>query len=117
MIDVDFFKLYNDAYGHQLGDDCLTRIARALRIGLNRAGDFIGRYGGEEFVAILPNVDTEAAREHGKRLCEYVRELAIPHSGSVVAGDRHGKHRLRSHGANAGPDANHHCRRCRSGAV
>ena len=85
MIDVDFFKLYNDAYGHQLGDDCLTRIARALRIGLNRAGDFIGRYGGEEFVAILPNVDTEAARDHGKRLCEYVRELAIPHSGSVVA--------------------------------
>jgi diguanylate cyclase (GGDEF)-like protein len=85
MIDVDAFKSYNDAKGHQSGDDCLTRVAAALQTGLLRAGDFIGRYGGDEFVVILPNADGESARAHAARLRERVRELSLPHPASPVA--------------------------------
>ena len=85
MIDVDSFKAYNDEYGHQQGDDCLTRVARALQGGLLRASDFVARYGGEEFVVILPNAGETAARNQAERLCDRVRALAIPHAQSVVA--------------------------------
>jgi len=57
MIDIDFFKQFNDNYGHGLGDECLKHVAAALRGCVQRPGDFIARYGGEEFVAILPATD------------------------------------------------------------
>ncbi len=79
MVDVDFFKEYNDAFGHQAGDVCLGRVAAALQGALQRACDFIARYGGEEFVVILPNCDLQAARAHAERLCQAVRELQVPH--------------------------------------
>ena len=85
MIDVDFFKAYNDEYGHQRGDECLRSLAGALQSGLLRAADFVGRYGGEEFVVILPDANAELARAQGERLCERVRELAISHERSAAA--------------------------------
>ena len=85
MIDVDAFKSYNDEYGHQRGDECLVQTVAALQSGLSRAGDFLGRYGGEEFVAILPNATAEVARMQAERLCDRVRALAIPHGKSAVA--------------------------------
>jgi diguanylate cyclase (GGDEF)-like protein len=85
MIDVDFFKAYNDAYGHQAGDDALAAVANVLRNSLGRAGDFAGRYGGEEFVIILPRTDLEAARMIGERLRREVQELAVEHKKSGVA--------------------------------
>ena len=85
MIDVDSFKSYNDEYGHQKGDSCLSMIAAALQSGLLRAGDFVGRYGGDEFVAILPNADDETARNQAERLCGRVSSLALTHARSDVA--------------------------------
>lgn len=85
MIDVDLFKLFNDEYGHQRGDECLAQVAAGLQSGLRRASDFVARYGGEEFVVILPDADETMAREHAERLCERVRALAIPHATSPVA--------------------------------
>jgi diguanylate cyclase (GGDEF)-like protein len=85
MIDVDSFKSYNDEYGHQHGDTCLASVAAALQGGLLRAGEFFGRYGGDEFVVILPNADDSTVRNHADRLCARVRDLALPHARSPVA--------------------------------
>lgn len=85
MIDIDFFKPYNDEYGHQQGDACLAIVARAIQKALHRAGDFVARYGGEEFVVILPNADELVARTLGERICQLVRALAIPHAKSAAA--------------------------------
>jgi diguanylate cyclase (GGDEF)-like protein len=79
MIDVDYFKQFNDLYGHREGDHCLRRVARALSSALTRPGDFLARYGGEEFAAILPGTDLSGAFWMGERLRESVAELAIPH--------------------------------------
>lgn len=70
MIDIDFFKAYNDKYGHQMGDICLFSIAKILGGQLKRASDFIARYGGEEFVIVLPNTNAE----HAKVLAEHMRQ-------------------------------------------
>jgi len=85
MLDVDFFKIYNDRYGHQAGDQCLTRIARALANGLRDGSDFIARYGGEEFVILLPGQDAHDAYEVLERLRADIEALAIPHEGSTTA--------------------------------
>jgi diguanylate cyclase (GGDEF)-like protein len=85
MVDVDFFKLFNDSYGHQAGDVCLKRIATALSENLNRGGDFIARYGGEEFVLLLPDTDIDGARATAGRLANAVNKLAMPHAKSSVA--------------------------------
>ncbi len=85
MLDVDFFKIYNDRNGHQAGDQCLTRIARALASGLRDGSDFIARYGGEEFVILLPGQDAYEAYEVLERLRTDIEALAIPHEGSIVA--------------------------------
>jgi diguanylate cyclase (GGDEF)-like protein len=85
MIDVDCFKQYNDTYGHQKGDECLAAVAVSVRDALHRAGDFVARYGGEELVVVLPNVDAAAALAVGEQLCESVRRLAIPHERSSAA--------------------------------
>ena len=61
MIDVDFFKKYNDRYGHQGGDACLQRIATTMKSALNRPSDIVARYGGEEFIAVLPETDMPGA--------------------------------------------------------
>ena len=84
MIDVDFFKSYNDCYGHVAGDKCLKQIAQSLQV-LNRAGDLVARYGGEEFVAVLSDTGPEGARLMAERMRQRVRDLAIPHSRSSVA--------------------------------
>ncbi len=79
LIDIDHFKAFNDGYGHLGGDDCLKRIAAALATGLNRAGDLIARFGGEEFAALLPEVDAEAALRTGEHLRRAIQDLRLPH--------------------------------------
>ncbi len=79
MIDVDHFKLFNDHYGHGLGDDCLKQVAISLGNTIKRPEDMVARYGGEEFVVILPGVNGQVALEIGERLRNSVLALEIPH--------------------------------------
>jgi diguanylate cyclase (GGDEF)-like protein len=79
MIDIDHFKTFNDAHGHQRGDDYLRAVAGALRDGLNRPGDMVARYGGEEFVVLLPGTDEAGASACSERLRESVASTEIPH--------------------------------------
>lgn len=83
MIDIDHFKLYNDAYGHQTGDNCLQHIASALKLGLRRPGDLLGRYGGEEFLCLLPETTLERAVERADELGRSVMALNIVHAASA----------------------------------
>ncbi len=85
MLDVDFFKRFNDHYGHQAGDDCLRQIAAALKTGLRRPADLVARYGGEEFACILPDTDFSDAMGIAHELEQQVRGLAIAHSDSGTA--------------------------------
>jgi diguanylate cyclase (GGDEF)-like protein len=86
LVDVDLFKDYNDAYGHQAGDDCLRRVADVLSTGARRAGDVLARYGGEEFVLILPSMAEDTALTHADRLREAVAALELEHARSPIAG-------------------------------
>ncbi len=86
MIDVDFFKFYNDAYGHQQGDSCLQSIARAVNAVVNRPGDLLARYGGEEMVAVLPGTASEGARHVAERVRRAVADLNIAHARSPISG-------------------------------
>jgi diguanylate cyclase (GGDEF)-like protein len=79
LFDIDYFKLYNDSYGHQAGDRCLKDIAHAAQQVLKRSTDLLARYGGEEFSVILPNTEPVNAIEVAKQIQNAVRELAIPH--------------------------------------
>jgi diguanylate cyclase (GGDEF)-like protein len=85
LIDIDHFKQYNDGYGHQRGDACLTQIARTLAQVTRRPGEIVARYGGEEFVAILPNTPAEEAEKYAEWLCQRVAALREPHAWSGVA--------------------------------
>lgn len=89
MIDVDHFKLFNDTYGHQAGDDCLRGVASALKDFARRPGDIAARYGGEEFVLVLTNATAEQTAMIAERVRDKIVELAIPHQrsshGSVTA--------------------------------
>jgi len=85
MLDVDYFKKYNDTYGHEQGDVCLKAVSGALAGSITRVNDFAARYGGEEFAVILPNTDEAGARAVAQKLLENVRMLNIPHSQSSVA--------------------------------
>lgn len=78
LMDVDHFKLYNDTYGHGSGDECLRLVAGAIQASLRRAGDFVGRYGGDEFAVILPNADEKEALAVGQMVLSHVDRLAIP---------------------------------------
>ncbi|WP_232821234.1 GGDEF domain-containing protein [Oceanimonas marisflavi] len=82
MADIDYFKRFNDEYGHQLGDECLHRIARVLAGQLHRQGDMVARYGGEEFIVLLPELELWQARHVARRLLKAVRELNIEHGQS-----------------------------------
>jgi diguanylate cyclase (GGDEF)-like protein len=85
MIDIDFFKQYNDTYGHSTGDKCLIIVAEALSQCITRSDDFVARYGGEEFVVVLPNTDENGARKLARDLLDNIRRRKIPHIKSTVA--------------------------------
>lgn len=85
MIDIDFFKKYNDGYGHQGGDDCLKGVAKILGETVHRAGDFVARYGGEEFVVVLRNTDAKGAAVLAEQMRANVEAQHIPHAYSAVA--------------------------------
>ncbi len=85
MADIDYFKLFNDTYGHQVGDDCLKKVAEALNESLLRPADFIARYGGEEFIAVLPHVDVNGTDEVARRMMASIHQLNIPHSKSEAS--------------------------------
>lgn len=82
FIDVDYFKPYNDTYGHAAGDECLAALGAVLQHAARRPGDLAARYGGEEFVIILPGTDVAGAREVAERILQDVDALALPHAGS-----------------------------------
>lgn len=84
MIDVDFFKFYNDAYGHQAGDECLKRVAVALAETVQRGTDLAARYGGEEFVVVLTDTGLEGAAIVAETIRARVEAMEIPHSASKV---------------------------------
>ena len=85
MIDVDHFKLYNDRYGHQSGDACLRKVARALIGASLRPADVVARYGGEEFALLLPLTPRAGAELVGQRILGAIEALAIPHDTSPTA--------------------------------
>jgi diguanylate cyclase (GGDEF)-like protein len=81
MIDIDHFKKFNDYYGHQGGDECLTRVATRIR-GQLRTGDLLARYGGEEFAVIAPCAEITRASDIARRIRSAVAEMALPHRGA-----------------------------------
>jgi diguanylate cyclase (GGDEF)-like protein len=85
MIDIDHFKKYNDHYGHLTGDHCIQRVAATLQGCARRAGDLVARFGGEEFVLLLPGVDIDEARETAQQCVDRMRKAALPHVASPVA--------------------------------
>lgn len=85
LIDVDYFKNYNDHYGHQAGDACLMQVAAALRRGASRTYDLVARYGGEEFAVLLPQQDISGAEGVVQRLREELAHLNLPHAASPAA--------------------------------
>ncbi len=82
MIDIDYFKPYNDTYGHIAGDKALREVAIALTDSMKRESDFTARYGGEEFVVLATDMTIEQAIDYGTTLCNTINNLEIPHSGS-----------------------------------
>lgn len=84
MVDIDCFKLYNDTYGHQAGDQCLIKIASILANSVNRPSDITARYGGEEFALLLPNTNSRGAQNIAKRIQEEMKRASIPHKGSTI---------------------------------
>jgi two-component system chemotaxis family response regulator WspR len=85
MLDIDFFKLYNDTYGHQGGDDCLRQVAAVLEMTAHRETDMVARYGGEEFAAILPETGSKGAFEVAEAMRANIEKENIPHESSRVA--------------------------------
>lgn len=85
LLDIDYFKLYNDCYGHQVGDDCLQEIAQALEKALYRPADLVARYGGEEFAAILPNTEINGAIIVAEEIRSAIANLDIPHQNSDIS--------------------------------
>jgi diguanylate cyclase (GGDEF)-like protein len=83
LVDIDSFKAYNDHFGHQQGDTCLTTVAQALASKLKRPADVAARYGGEEFAAILPDTSLDQALLLANAIREHVASLALPHASSA----------------------------------
>lgn len=85
ILDIDYFKLYNDGYGHQKGDDCLKQVAQTLNNCITRSCDLFARYGGEEFVALLPETNLEGAKKIAKKMHTAINKCAIQHKFSKVS--------------------------------
>lgn len=81
---VDYFKIFNDTYGHQNGDRCLQEVANVIRKCVKRPADLAARYGGEEFAIILPNTKREGAIKVAEKICQNIKNLDIPHCNSPV---------------------------------
>ena len=84
MIDIDYFKLFNDTYGHIAGDDCIRAVAAAIKTSLHRPADSVARYGGEEFAVILPDTTESGERVTAEKIMREIAKLNIPHSTSMV---------------------------------
>lgn len=84
LADVDFFKRYNDDYGHHAGDVCLQQVAQVIKASIHRPRDLVARYGGEEFVMILPNTDVEGAAQIAENIRQALDAEKIPHAGSLI---------------------------------
>lgn len=84
MLDVDFFKQYNDRYGHTQGDECLKNLAQTLSLAATRPRDIVARFGGEEFVLVLPETDEHAALQVAERCHRMIEKLKIPHETSAA---------------------------------
>jgi diguanylate cyclase (GGDEF)-like protein len=85
MMDIDFFKPYNDTYGHGRGDVCLQQVASALNASVTRPSDLVAHYGGEEFVALLPDTDAKGAHVIAERIRGNVEALRLPHEQSAAS--------------------------------
>jgi diguanylate cyclase (GGDEF)-like protein len=85
FLDIDYFKLYNDHYGHQAGDECLKQVAQVFEHVARRPADLAARYGGEEFVILLPNTDERGAQHVTEEIQETLQQLQIPHELSAVS--------------------------------
>ncbi|MDF2177796.1 diguanylate cyclase [Aliiglaciecola sp. CAU 1673] len=83
LLDIDFFKKYNDTYGHLDGDECLKHVAAIISHQVRRPGDLVARYGGEEFAVILPNTPLRGAVEVAMKIEEAVRDMSMPHEQGV----------------------------------
>lgn len=84
LMDIDHFKAYNDSYGHVAGDECIIQVATAIAESVSRPTDIVARFGGEEFIALLPNTDLEGALHIAERVRTAVEGLSIKHSGSTT---------------------------------
>jgi diguanylate cyclase (GGDEF)-like protein len=84
LIDIDYFKSYNDLHGHLEGDSCLRMVAGAIRTSLKRPEDFVARFGGEEFIVVLPSTDVAGALKVAEKIHLNVANLAVEHPGSSV---------------------------------
>ncbi|MCC5912701.1 MAG: diguanylate cyclase [Clostridiaceae bacterium] len=85
FIDIDYFKTYNDCYGHPAGDVCLKQVAKVLEQSCKRAGDLVARYGGEEFVVIMSNTEEDKALATAEAIRASVEKLRIPHKDSLIS--------------------------------
>jgi diguanylate cyclase (GGDEF)-like protein/PAS domain S-box-containing protein len=85
LLDIDYFKQYNDHYGHIQGDECLKRVAQSLSAAAARSRDFFARFGGEEFVLVLPETDAESAKKVAERCRNLIFKEQIPHEKSQVS--------------------------------
>ena len=85
MMDIDYFKLFNDYYGHAAGDECLRKVAQTVVNSIKRITDLVARYGGEEFISVLPLVEMDDAITIAKRVQLNVMALKIPHALSSVS--------------------------------
>lgn len=85
MLDVDYFKRYNDHYGHQAGDACLAKVADLMKASIRTSADLVARYGGEEFVIVLPAASMDEAARVAERIQTNLRETSLPHAASEVS--------------------------------
>ncbi len=85
LCDIDYFKQYNDTYGHLVGDDCLRDVAKTLHAAVKRPGDLVARYGGEEFGVLLPHTQADGAFQVAQNLKQAIANLHIPHSQSPIS--------------------------------